>query len=130
MAKRHELTDAQWEAIHHLLPGKPGDPGRRGVDNRRFVNAVLDVARTGIPWRDLPERYGHWNSVWRRFDRWCASGVWISLASVLQEPDLEELQMDSTVIRAHQCASGSVRLAGEKKKRPMNDDVWEGPEED
>ena len=70
MQRRHALTDEQWERIQDLLPGKVGDPGRSGKDNRLFVDAVLYVAKTGVPWRDLPERFGHWNSVWRRFDRW------------------------------------------------------------
>lgn len=120
MPRRHELTDAQWEAVQHLIPGKAGDPGRTGEDNRRFLNAVLYVARTGIPWRDLPERYGKWNSVWRRYDRWCASGVWEALAEVLGEPDLDELQLDSTTVKAHQSAAGSQRLAGEKKRPPTS----------
>lgn len=74
------------------------DPGQTGEDNRRFLSAVLDVSRPGILWRDLPERYGKWNSVWRRYDRSCASGVWEAVAEVLGEPDLEELQLDSTKV--------------------------------
>jgi putative transposase len=120
MPKRHELTDAQWDAAQNRIPGKPGDPGQTGEDNRRFLNAVLYVARTGIPWRDLPERYGKWNSVWRRYDRWCASGVWEALAEVLGEPELEELQLDSTVVKAHQSSAGSRRQVGEKKKPPTS----------
>ena len=119
MARRHELTDAQWELINDLLPGKAGDPGRTAADNRLFVNAVLFVLRTGIPWEDLPERYGKHNSVWRRFDRWCAGGVWERLAKALGDPDLEELQLDSTTVKAHPVASTGRRLrrAG-KKRRP------------
>ncbi|MCA9076588.1 MAG: transposase [Planctomycetaceae bacterium] len=60
--------------MNDLIPGKEGDPGRTGEDNRRFVNAVLFVQKTGIPWDDLPERYDKPNSVWKRFDRWCANG--------------------------------------------------------
>ena len=108
MLRRHELTDAQWNAIKDLIPGKQGDPGRTGQDNRLFVNAVIYVAKTGIPWMDLPERYGNWNSVWRRFRRWSAHGVWKELLSVLGTPELEELQLDST--------TGSRRRPGEKKK--------------
>ena len=94
MLGRHELTDSQWQAIESLLPGRIGDPGRTAVDNRLFVNAILFVAKTGIPWRDLPERFGKWNSVWRRFDRWCAAGVWAELSRVLGEPDLIELHLE------------------------------------
>jgi transposase len=117
MGRRHELTDTQWEAIRVHIPGKPGDPGRSGDDNRLFVNAVVYVARTGIPWRDLPERFGNWNSVWRRFDRWCAKGIWAELVQILGDPDLEELHLDSTSVKAHQVASGSQRLPTEKKRK-------------
>ena len=115
MLRRHELTDAQWEAIEPLLPGREGDPGRTASDNRLFVNAVLFVARTGVPWRDLPPRFGRWNSVWRRFDRWCAAGVWADLADALGEPDLAELHLDSTTVKAQHAAAGSRRRPGEKK---------------
>jgi len=121
MHGRHELTDEQWKAIESRLPGREADPGRTAIDNRLFVNAVVFVARTGIPWRDLPERLGKWNSVWRRFDRWCAAGVWAELADVLGEPDLEELYLDSTTIKAQHGASGSHRLPAEKKRRPTYD---------
>ena len=76
---------------------------------RLFVDAVLYVARTGIPWRDLPERFGNWNSAWRRFDRWAAKGVWARVMDALGDPDLEWLILDSTVIRAHPCAAGSKK---------------------
>lgn len=118
MARRYELSDAQWEAIRDELPGKAGDPGRTAEDNRLFVNAVLYVARTGIPWPDLPERFGKPNTVWKRFDRWCQSGVWARLAGMLGEPDLAELQLDSTTVKAHPVASTGRRRAGEKKSRP------------
>ena len=109
MLRRHELTDGQWEKIEPLLPGREGDPGRTAADNRRFVNAVLFAAKTGVPWRDLPERFGNWNSVWRRFDRWCAAGVWASLADALGEPDLAERPLDATTVRARHGAAGSRR---------------------
>ena len=123
MSRRHELTDAQWEMIKDLLPGKESDPGRTAADNRLFVNAVLFVLKTGIPWEDLPSRYGKSNSVWKRFDRWCASGVWERLASVLGDPDLEEVQLDSTTIKAHPVAATGRRLPKEKKRRPTPDAV-------
>jgi putative transposase len=69
MRRRHELTAEQWAAIEPRIPGCFGDPGRSGTDNRLFLDAVLYVAKTGVPWRDLPERFGKWNTVWRRFDR-------------------------------------------------------------
>ena len=115
MARRHELTDAQWEQIKDALPGKRGDPGRTAADNRLFVNAVLFVLKTGIPWADLPARYGKPNTVWRRFDRWCAAGVWERVAELLGDPDLEEVQLDSTTVKAHPVAAAGRRRPGEKK---------------
>ena len=118
MVRRHELTDRQWEAIRDLLPGRAGDPGRTAADNRLFVNAVLYVAKTGVPWADLPERYGKHDTARKRFDRWCAAGVWERLAGALGEPDLTELQLDSTTVKAHPTAATGRRKAGEKKRRP------------
>src|SRR5436305_1572293 len=86
--RRHEITDEQWERIKDLLPGQEGDPGVTAKDNRLFVNAVLWIAKTGAPWRDLPERFGNWNSVWRRFDRWAQKGVWRRVFEELKDPDL------------------------------------------
>jgi putative transposase len=123
MIHRHELTDSQWNAIKDRIPGKPGDPGRSGDDNRLFVNAVVYVARTGIPWADLPERFGNSNSIWKRFDRWAAKGVWGELIEVLGVPELKELQLDSTVIKAHPVASTGRRRSGEKKKMPTSADA-------
>jgi putative transposase len=121
MRRRHELTDAQWEKIKDLLPGKQGDPGRTASDNRLFVNAVLYVLKTGVPWEDLPARYGKPNTVWKRFDRWCAAGVWERLARALGDPELEEVQLDSTTIKAHPVASTGRRQPEEKKRRLTRD---------
>ena len=72
--RRHEIKDEDWERIKDLLPGQAGDPGVTAKDNRLFVNAVLWIGKTGAPWRDLPERFGPWDSVWKRFDRWSKKG--------------------------------------------------------
>jgi transposase len=72
---RFVLTDAQWAKMEALCLGKPGDPGRSGKDNRRFVEAVLWIARTGSPWRDLPPSFGHWNSVFTRFRDWAKADM-------------------------------------------------------
>ena len=114
--RRHEISDEQWDKIKDLLPGKPSDPGRTAEDNRDFINAVLWIARTGAPWRDLPERFGAWNSVFQRFNRWSNRGVWGRLLQAWQDPDLECLMLDSTVIRAHQHAAGA-RKKGAMTKR-------------
>lgn len=105
--RRHELTDGQWLLMKDMLPGKAGDPGRTAASNRRFVNAVLWIARTGAGWRDLPPRLGKWNSVFQRFNRWCKKGVWQNvLATLGGDADLEHLLLDSTIVRAHQHAAG------------------------
>ena len=110
--RRHEISDEQWAKIKHLLPGKAGDPGRTAEDNRLFVNAVLWIARTGAPWRDLPERFGEWNSVFQRYNRWCKKGVFERVLQVWKDPDLECLMLDSTIIRAHQHAAGARKKKG------------------
>jgi transposase len=116
MIQRHELTDEQWQAIKDLLPGKKCDPGRTAVSNRRFVNAVLWLARTGAPWRDLPARFDNWNSVFQRFNRWCKRGVWQRVLEAMDgDADLEHLLLDSTVVRAHQHAAGAK--GGSRTKR-------------
>ena len=104
------LSDAQWARISELLPGKPTDKGGRAADNRLFVEAVLYTARVGNPWRDLPAEFGNWHSVYVRFARWEANGVWARVAEALQgEADLEELFIDSTVVRAHQHSAGAPK---------------------
>jgi putative transposase len=101
------LRDRQWERMRPHLPGKPGDPGRSGTDNRLFVEAVLWLARTGVPWRDLPDSFGNWNSVFVRFSRWSKDGVWDRLfAAMADDPDFEYVMIDSTIVRTHQHAAG------------------------
>jgi putative transposase len=113
---RHRLSDEQWVRIEHLLPGKPGDPGRSGNDNRLFVDAIIWMARTGTPWRDLPSFFGKWNSVWKRFRRWAKAGIWERiLAALADDPDFESIIIDGTIIRAHQHAAGGK--GGFKSKR-------------
>ena len=116
MKRRHELSDEQWARIEPHLPGKKGDPGRTAEDNRLFVNAVLWIAKTGAPWRDLPERFGESNSVFQRYNRWCKRGVWQRvLEKCGGDPDLENLLLDSTIVRAHQHAAGAKK--GRRAKR-------------
>ena len=113
---RRELTDAQWRRIERLVPGKEGDKGRHGEDNRLFVDAVLWIARAGAPWRDLPPALGNWNSVFQRFRRWAKKGSWERIFQALVEnPDFEYLIIDSTIVRAHQHAAGAK--GGAKMRR-------------
>jgi len=109
MYHRHAIGDEDWERIKDLLPGRSGQPGAQTKDNRLFVDAVLCSAKTGAPWRDLPERFGPWNSAWRRFDRWARKGRWRKIFEQLQDPDLEWLILGSTVIRAHPHAAGAKK---------------------
>ena len=104
--RRHEISDDQWSRIEHLLPGRPGTHGGVAKDNRGFLNAVWYVAKTGIPWRDLPDRFGKWDTVFHRFNEWCKKGVWKRVFEAVRDPDLEWLMIDSTVIRAHHHAAG------------------------
>jgi transposase len=113
--RRYELKDADWARLAPLLPGKVGDAGRSATDNRLFVNAVLWIARSGAPWRDLPERFGPWNSVYRRFRRWAQKGVWQRVFEAVQEPDLDWAMLDSTSVRAHQHAAGQKKVAPQPK---------------
>jgi len=123
MVKRYDLSDAQWRRIEGLLPGKVGDPGRTGADNRVFVDGVLWVLRSGARWQDLPERYGKWKTVHKRFTRWARAGVWEKVfASLTGDPDNQYLMLDTTLVRAHQQAASGKGGPGIR--------LWGVPEED
>jgi transposase len=126
MPPRHAIKDADWERIKHLLPGQRGQHGKVAKNNRRFIDAVLWIAKTGAPWRDLPEYFGNWNSVWRRFDRWAKKGVWRRVFEVLQDPDLEWVILDSTAIRAHPHAAGAKKKRTVARAKPIR--PWGGAE--
>lgn len=110
MAKRYELTDEQYEQVKELLPGKVGDPGRSGADNRQFLNGVLWVLRSGAHWHDLPERYGKWKTAHKRFSRWAQKGVWEKVfARLLKDPKNQYVMIDATLVKAHQQAAAGKR---------------------
>jgi transposase len=114
------LRDDQWARISPHIIGDERTRGSSGRDNRLFVEAVLWIVRTGSPWRDLPEVFGEWNSVFRRFSRWSRKGVWLRMFQAMSDdPDFEYLIVDSTIIRAHQHASGAKK--GGLKIRPSAD---------
>ena len=97
-----------WDRIKNLLPGKPSDPGVTACDNRRFVEAVLWIGRTGAPWRDLPPTFGSWHTTFTRFARWTRTGVWDRVFRAISiDRDWEEVMLDSTATRAHQPAAGA-----------------------
>ncbi|MGC5749978.1 IS5 family transposase [Gluconobacter sp. NFX36] len=107
---RGDLTDREWAMIGPLLPPERGRWARPAGDNRRFLNGMLHVLRTGCPWRDMHERYGKWNSVYVRFRRWAEQGVWDAVLQTLVDLGLTDhwLHMiDSTVVRAHSQATGA-----------------------
>jgi transposase len=104
------LRDDQWERIAPLVPGKVGDLGRSGADNRLFVEAVLWIVRVGAPWRDLPKSFGNWNSVFQRFRRWAKSDVFDKIFEAFSEDsDFEYVIVDGTIVRVHQHGTGAKR---------------------
>ena len=106
--RRYALRDDQWDRIEAMLPGKPGDVGVTAKDNRRFVDAVLYRYRAGIPWRDLPERFGDFRVIHMRHMRWSRKGVWERIFNALSaEADNEYAMIDATMVRAHQHAAGA-----------------------
>jgi len=116
IARRYGLRDDQWERIKDLLPGREETVEVTAKDNRLFVDAVLYRYRAGIPWRDLPERFGDFRVVHTRFSRWAKSGVWEKLFKRLAvDADKEYALIDSTIVRAHQHSAGA-RKKGAKTK--------------
>lgn len=103
---RHALSDKQWEQLQRVLPGTRRGP-RGKLGERLFVEAVLYRARTGIPWRDLPERFGPWKTVYNRFDNWSKRGIWERVFKALQtEVDPTCSMVDASIVRAHQDSAG------------------------
>lgn len=113
---RHALTDAQWLRLQPVLPIQRAGPAAIRGD-RLFVEAVLYRARTGLPWRDLPERFGPWKSVYNRFSNWAKKGYWEAIFRALQdeEDDVGSI-VDGSVVRAHQDAAGG--------KGGSNETLW------
>lgn len=113
---RGDLTNAEWERLEPLLPSG-GMRGGRWNDHRLVINGVLYRARTGLPWRDLPERFGSWVTVYKRHRRWSADGTWERLLAAVQAAEDAagrvdwEVSVDSTTIRAHHHAAGAPRKA-------------------
>jgi transposase len=111
------LSEAQYEKIAPLLPGKSGDPGRTAANNRLFVEAVLWMVRTGAPWRGLPHGFGCWNTAFRRFRRWSKNRVFEKIFNALSgDPDFEYAIVDGTIVRVHQHGTGAK---GGLKIRPL-----------
>jgi len=117
--RRHEVTDAQWERLAPLLPPQVPRTGRPAKEHRVVLNAILWVLRTGAPWRDLPERYGSWQTAYSRFRRWRDADVWDRVLRTLQEDAAHDdtldgslIMIDGRSIRAHQHAAGARKKGG------------------
>ncbi len=117
MGHRHAISDAAWSRVEGMLPGRPRSVGWAAADSRLLLDAVRYVAKTGVPWRDLPTRFGRWSTAYQRFDRWSRKGTWRVVFDALQNPDLEWLILDSTVTRAHPCAAGAPKKVGARTPR-------------
>ena len=116
--RRYALRDDQWARIAHLLPGRAGHVGGTAADNRLFVDAVLYRYRAGIPWADLPERFGNAKSIAQRFRRWAVGGVWRRLFEALSaDADNEYAMVDATIVRAHQHAAGARKKGATVTRR-------------
>ena len=108
--RRYALRDDQWDRIKDLLPGRKESVGCTAKDNRLFIEAVLYRYRAGIPWRDLPERFGDWKNTHRRWTRWAKTGVWANVFKYLaSDADNEYAMIDATIVRAHQHSTGAIK---------------------
>ena len=111
MLRRYELTDEEWLRIEPLLPSEnTGKQGRPRKDNRIIMNGIVWLARSGAPWRDLPERYGSWKTVYSRFRKWIDDGILDNIFRILSlEAELEELSIDASIIQVHQHSAGAKK---------------------
>ena len=109
MLRRYELTDQEWKQTEHLFqPENTGKRGRPRRDNRTMLNAVVWIARSGAPWRDLPERYGPWESAYSRFRKWIDDGILDNIFRVLSmDAELQEISLDASIVQAHQHSAGA-----------------------
>ncbi len=120
---RGELTNEQWQQLKPWLPPQKPHTARPAEDHRRIINGILWILRTGAPWRDLPERYGPWQTVASRFYRWRKAGIWDAVfaaiqaqADLLGQIDWDLHFVDGTVVRAHQHAAGAKGGASQPKR--------------
>lgn len=116
--KRYEISDEEWEQVKDLLPpDKLEKQGRPPKPNREMLNAILWIARSGAPWRDLPERYGPWKTVYDRFNKWAKEGIFEDvLAALSVDADMQDLSIDSTSVKVHQHAAGAKKGLADGKQ--------------
>ena len=117
--KRHKLTDAQYEKIkRHLSPQNTGKKGRPSKDHRLILNGILWILATGAPWRDLPERFGSWKTIYWRFRKWQKEGLFETIFQMLtKDADMENLLIDSTCIKVHQSSNGGQKKGGPRRQQ-------------
>jgi transposase len=121
--RRFEITDEEWERLAPLLPAMTAQRGGRWRDHRQVLNGILFRVRSGVPWRDLPERYGPWETIYKRFARWQTDGTWARIEAALRTQanaagTLDwDAQIDSTVVRAHQHAAGARKRGAPRSGR-------------
>jgi len=114
-----KLSNAKWKKLKAFFEEYEGVYTGKKDDLRQFLDAVLWIMRTGSPWRDLPEEYGQWNSIYKRFTRWRDRGIWEALFEAFRDdPDVEYLMVDSTVVRAHPGAAGASKKKADKTRKP------------
>ena len=106
---RGDLNEAEWQLLKDLLPAERGRKSRPSHDNRPIINGILWRIRTGAPWRDVPEKYGKWMTIYQRFQRWSKAGIWEAVATTLARSmaDNRHHSIDSTIIRGHVSAAGA-----------------------
>ena len=119
MSTNRTISDPKWVKIYQFLSITPGIYTNNEARCRLFIEAVFWIMRTGAQWRDLPGQYGKWNSVYQQFSRWDKKGIWSAMHEYfIDDPDMEWLLLDSTVVRAHPCAAGALKkTAGKTSKR-------------
>ena len=132
MLRRYELTDEEWLRIEPLLPPEnTGKQGRPRKDNRIIMNGIVWLARSGAPWRDLPERYGSWKTVYSRFRKWIDDGILDNIFRILSlEAELEELSIDASIIQEHQHSAGAKKgdlqmKSGIAVEEPAPKSMWQ-----
>ena len=119
---RTVLREDQWNRIAPHLPGKSTDCGVTARNNRLFIEGELWIIRTGCPWRDLPEEFGHWHSVYVRYNRWSKKGVWKQVfKEIADDPDLEYMMIDGSIVRVHQ--HGAAKKKNKQAKQKENREV-------
>ena len=129
---RHDLSDEQWQRVQAVLP-PAASTGRPPIDRRLILNGILYVLKTGTPWRDLPDEFGNWSTVYERFRLWSHDGTWEKVLGALQahrqaggEIDWDLFVIDGTVIRAHKAAAGASKKSSGRAERPRSGSIKRG----